>query len=240
VSHIEPHDHDSTPLWAPDAIGLHRCPGSRFRLRPLCENPINVPKEIRVTRVPRPVAVLLLAPVLLVAGLLGGCSGSTAPPPAVPATWPVPADPQAAAAKAGLPMLGSEMLEIHYHAHLDLLIRGVAVAVPAYIGIDLKKQQISPLHTHDTSGVAHIESATDIPFTLGQFFAEWGQPLNANHIGPATVGAGEKLRVYLNGQELAGDPAAAKFVAHGEYYFWLGPADGTPSVPSSYTFPAGQ
>lgn len=33
---------------------------------------------------------------------------------------------------------------------------------------------ISPLHTHDTTGSLHTESATAVPNRLGQFFTEWG------------------------------------------------------------------
>src|SRR5262249_26867944 len=81
-------------------------------------------------------------------------------------------------------MLGQEELAVHYHAHLDVLVNGQPVPVPADLGIDEARRLISPLHTHDDTGVIHIESATNAPFTLGQFFAEWGQPLRATQVGP--------------------------------------------------------
>jgi hypothetical protein len=32
----------------------------------------------------------------------------------------------------------------------------------------------SPLHTHDTSGIIHVESPTVRSFTLGEFVDLWG------------------------------------------------------------------
>ena len=157
-----------------------------------------------------------------------------------PATWAAPLDTSAAAQKAGLPMLGQEMLAVHYHAHLDVIVDGQHITVPASIGIDDIRQAISPLHTHDTTGVVHIESAQDIPFTLGQFFTEWGQPLTTHQVGPKTISSGEVLRVYRNGKPVTGNPAALKFQAHDEIAVWVGPSNATPNVPTNYQFPAGQ
>jgi hypothetical protein len=157
-----------------------------------------------------------------------------APPPSV---WPLPDDPKAAAQKAGLAMLDREMFAVHYHAHLDVVVRGVRVTVPAGVGIDARRGLISPLHTHDVTGIVHIESAEDIPFTLGQFFTEWGQPLSATRIGPVTVVEGEQLRVYRNGDRVPGDPAKLKFTEHAEIVVWVGSAGAQPKVPTSYDFP---
>jgi hypothetical protein len=184
---------------------------------------------------------------LLSVVLLGGCAAkSTAPPvddgvpsATLPAAWTGPADVSAAAAKAGLPMLTQEILTVHYHAHLDVIVRGVRIAVPAFIGIDQVKQRIAPMHTHDTSGVVHIESATDIPFTLGQFFTEWDQPLTAGRVGPVVLTAGEQLRIYRDGTLVSGDPAALKLTAHAEVVVWVGSATEHPDVPTQYTFAHG-
>ncbi|HEX6499443.1 MAG TPA: hypothetical protein VF054_10475 [Micromonosporaceae bacterium] len=168
-------------------------------------------------------------------------AGPTAAAPAPASTsWAVPADASAAAKAAGLPMLGEEKLTVHYHSHLDVLVDGQPVQVPAGIGIDEARQKISPLHTHDTTGVVHIESATDVPYTLGQFFTEWGQPLNAHQVGPVAVASGQTLRVYRNGQQVDGDPGALRLGAHDEIVVWVGPADQQPQVPTSYNFPAGE
>jgi hypothetical protein len=166
-------------------------------------------------------------------------TSTSAPSGPATADWALPADASAAATRAGLPMLGQEMLAVHYHAHLDVLVRGQTITVPAHIGIDEVRQRISALHTHDTSGVVHIESAQDIPYTLGQLFTEWGQPLTTSQVGPVHVQTGEQVRVYRNGTLVSGDPAALKFAAHDEIVVWLGPASQQPQVPTGYSFPNG-
>jgi hypothetical protein len=136
-------------------------------------------------------------------------------------------------------MLAQEVLTVHYHTHLDVIVNGQPVTVPAYIGIDLNRQKISPLHTHDTTGVIHIESGENIPFTLGQFFTEWGQMLTRQQVGPVTVQPGQQVRVYRNGQLVSGDPASVVFKAHDEDVVWVGPSSEQSQVPSSYSFPNG-
>jgi hypothetical protein len=154
-------------------------------------------------------------------------------------TWPLPADPSAAAQKAGLQMLGEEELAVHYHSHLDIVAGGKRVVVPQYVGIDVAQQKISALHTHDTSGIVHIESAKDVPFTLGQFFTEWGQPLSTTAVGPVTAGSGEKVIVYRNGSPVAGDPAKLVLKNHDEIFIYVGAPAAQPAVPASYAFPQG-
>jgi hypothetical protein len=171
---------------------------------------------------------------------LATASGAVATPtPGTTTGWGLPADPSAAAKAAGLPMLGEETLTVHYHAHLDVLVDGRPVPVPAGIGIDETKRLISPLHTHDGTGVVHIESAKDVPFTLGQVFAEWGQPLTDRHVGPVTLTSGQVLRVFRNGQQASGDPAALRLGAHDEIVVWVGASDAQPKVSASYSFPPG-
>jgi hypothetical protein len=176
---------------------------------------------------------------LAACSLLSNDKGTPERPSQADLVWPVPADASAAAEKAGLQMLGQEMLAVHYHAHLDVLINGGRVKVPPYIGIDLNKKSITALHTHDSSGIIHIESANDTPFTLGQVFTEWGQPLTATQVGQVKVPAGSELRVYRNGELADGDPNALKLNAHDEIEVWVGPTGDKPKVPSSFNFPQG-
>jgi hypothetical protein len=199
-------------------------------------------------------ATYLAAIAAAVALTLTGCAGSAHPAPSTTSSsprlagpqvapestsWAAPADASAAVRAAGLPMLGEEKLAVHYHAHLDVLVNGQPVPVPAGLGIDEARHLIAPLHTHDDSGIVHIESATDVPFTLGQVFTEWGQPLRTNQVGPLTLTTGQALRVYRNGQTVTGDTAALRLGAHDEIVVWVGPADQQPQVPASYTFPPG-
>jgi hypothetical protein len=137
-------------------------------------------------------------------------------------------------------MLGSEGQVEHIHAHLDVIVNGKAVTVPALIGIDEAGQQISPLHTHDTTGVIHIESPKKADFTLGQVMTEWDVALTQDSIGALKTGNGNELHVYVNGKEQAGNPGAIKLTAHQEIAVVYGNANDKVKVPSSYAFPSGE
>lgn len=127
--------------------------------------------------------------------------------------WPAPADASAAVAAAGLPMLRREGNVEHIHAHLDVLVDGAPVAVPANIGIDMRRRTISPLHTHDASGVIHIESPVQRQFSMGEFFSEW-LVLSADNIGGLRAGNGKVVRVFVNGTPQSGNPGAIMLGAH--------------------------
>lgn len=151
--------------------------------------------------------------------------------------WPAPQDASAAAKRAGLPVYGEEKLEVHYHAHLDVYVDGRHVLVPAGIGIDERRQRISPLHTHDTSGVVHVEAPKPRPFTLGQVFTEWGVPFSASRLGQFHASPGHPLAVYVNGEKATGDPGKVRLAPHQEIAVVYGKAP-TP-LPTSYDFPPG-
>src|SRR5262245_28549840 len=55
-----------------------------------------------------------------------GVTLSQAPPP-----WPLPADARPYIAAAGLSVDPTESLQVHYHAHVDIIANGAAVTVPA-------------------------------------------------------------------------------------------------------------
>jgi hypothetical protein len=62
-----------------------------------------------------------------------------------------------------------EQAAFHIHTHLDILINGKSYTIPPQIGI-IPGKCFYWLHTHDESGVVHIESPVTRNFTLGQFF----------------------------------------------------------------------
>ncbi|GIF46027.1 hypothetical protein DFJ67_5459 [Asanoa ferruginea] len=160
--------------------------------------------------------------------------GRTDPPP-----WAVPADTAAQVKAAGLPMLGTEGTTEHIHAHVDVVVNGQPVVVPAGIGIDEATGELSPLHTHDTSGVIHVESPVQADFSLGQVFTEWQVSLSGDHIGGLKAGNGEELHAYVNGKPYQGDPAAILLHAHDEIALVYGTAAQQANPPASFTFPAG-
>ena len=113
-------------------------------------------------------------------------------------------------------MLGSEGAVEHIHTHLDVLVDRQPVVVPALIGIDQARGTISPLRTHDRSGVIHIESALKRQFSLGGFFSEWAVSLSGDHIGALRAAGAKTVRVFINGKQHDGNPAAIMFGHHDE------------------------
>ena len=76
--------------------------------------------------------------------------------------------------------MGTKML-MHIHPQLSVKVNGQPVTVPQEIGIDkslwrdhsLDKygmQGMSPLHTHDGSGMIHVESSVERDYTLGEYW----------------------------------------------------------------------
>src|SRR4029453_11745206 len=134
-----------------------------------------------------------------------------------PAPWaPDTADLAERLAAIGVPPLSPvEQTAVHIHQHLDLFVDGREVPVPAGIGID-PAVGYAPLHTHDASGVIHVESPTDRTYTLGDFFAVWGVRLTPSCLGGYCAGGGRQLRVYVDGRAYPGDPTTLALAAHQE------------------------
>lgn len=159
-----------------------------------------------------------------------------------PPPWPLPANAAPYIEAAGLTVLSAEQLEVHYHAHLDVIDDGTKVTVPAGIGFLVaqgKVKGITELHTHDTSGILHVESAKNVPYTLGQAFTEWGVALSSTQVGGLDADATHELQVYVNGRRFTGDPATIRLKEHLEIALWFGPTGTKPTVPKSFRFPAG-
>lgn len=158
----------------------------------------------------------------------------------VPATlppWPVPADTITGARAAGLIVNNMEGTVQHFHAHLDIIVNGKPVTVPANLGISVAEQAISELHTHDTRGVLHIESSSrNERFILGQAFTEWRVKLTSTSLGGLTTDGKNTLTAYVDGTKWTGDPAAIELKPHREIALVFGPADQKVNVPSSYAF----
>lgn len=111
--------------------------------------------------------------------------------------------------------------------------------MPANLGIDLRAGVLSELHTHDTSGVLHVEAPdTGRRYLLGQLFSEWNVRLDAAHLGGLTAGTARTLTAYVDGKQVTGEPARIELRAHREIALVFGGA-GAKGVPSRYTFPAG-
>ncbi len=95
---------------------------------------------------------------------------------------------------------------------------------------------ISPLHTHNTTGIIHTESATPTPNTLGQLFTEWGVTLSQTCVGeyctPQTP-----IAFYVNGTLYTGDPTSLQLTDRLEIAVIIGTPPAT--IPSSADFSQG-
>jgi hypothetical protein len=137
---------------------------------------------------------------------------------------------------ANLEALAAEGTVMHIHQHLDIVINGQPIVIPADIGVGASF--ISPMHSHDTTGILHVESPVKKDFTLGQFFTEWGIKFDDSCIATFCADASHKLVVGANGQPITN---AKDYVlkAHDEIEVWYGPSDQTPTLIPSYTFTGG-
>jgi hypothetical protein len=131
-----------------------------------------------------------------------------------------------------LTALSQEALAFHIHQHLDLYVKGKKVVLPAGVGFTADGR-ITELHTHDTSGLIHVESPIDRPYSLGQLFGEWGVWLSANRIGDARG----KVQWWVNGKKRPGNPANLALKSHQQIVVALGQPPLV--IPKSYKFPAG-
>jgi hypothetical protein len=160
-----------------------------------------------------------------------------------PPPWPANSDALRPRLQAiGLPALSSQGTALHIHQHLDLYVAGKRVTIPADIGIAQTASGIlfSPIHTHDTSGIIHVESPTVGPFTLGEFFDVWGVRFTSDCLGGDCNSGGAQLRVYVNGHLATRDPTAIRLTSHEEIVVAYGTQAQLPSpIPSAYTFPIG-
>jgi hypothetical protein len=138
-------------------------------------------------------------------------------------------------AAAGLSQLGTEGEVVHIHQHLDIYVNGKHIKIPTGVGI-YDGQYLTELHTHDSTGVLHVESPKKETFDLGQFFAVWGVRLDNNCIGgycrPDTP-----WKIYVDGKEYTGDPGELALTKHEEIAIVIGTPPKT--VPSRYSFPGG-
>jgi len=130
----------------------------------------------------------------------------------------------------GIKCQTSEQVAYHIHAHLAIYASGDPQAVPAGIGIP-GGRCLYWLHTHDATGVIHVESPAQRAYTLGQFFDIWGQPLSTSQVGRASG----QVTVFLNGKRFSGDPRSIKLTPHALIQLDVGKV----VPPQPFTFPAG-
>ncbi|HEY2965937.1 MAG TPA: hypothetical protein VGJ99_06595 [Actinomycetota bacterium] len=137
-------------------------------------------------------------------------------------------------------------------------MNGKPVVVPAGIGIDIAdpavhrrivdgapaygyikrcpRPCISPLHTHDVTGVIHIEAPAETRFTLGELFQEWGVRLDDSCVG-GYCEPDASIVVFVDGRRHSGALAAIELDPDEEIAVVIG----TPpnSIPATFDVPPG-
>ena len=156
--------------------------------------------------------IVLLVAALWCAAALTACGSSskdaaseTTTATTVPGVvvWPRPDNTMDLAEAAGVVIDDQEHLDYHEHALLKITRDGEVVQVPANIGVG--ESTISELHTHDTSGTLHLESASEISFTLGNFFDTWGVELSETCVGEYCT-PDDNVTFTVDGKPYDGDP----------------------------------
>jgi hypothetical protein len=154
----------------------------------------------------------------------------------------VPDAPQGGLGQAvdGIDCGTQEYATLHVHTHLAIYNNGKLIQVPPYIGFAPNPATggcLYWIHTHDGSGVIHLE-APDLappqggPYTLGMLFDIWGQPLQPDDI----AGLKGTVTAYVNGEKYAGDLRTIPLLSHQQIVLEIG----TPVVPPpNYVLPAG-
>jgi hypothetical protein len=167
------------------------------------------------------VGVIVVAAAIGLFVLVGGNSTDQGPPSSAVTSLPSPDtlpgimksqpwpnntnDLPARLAALDLPELSDTAGALHHHVQMYIYVDGNPVVIPMNIG--LSSQAASPLHTHDTTGLVHVESADpNFQPVLGQFMDVWGVYFTNTCLGDQCNEGNKQLRVFLNGQQYVGDP----------------------------------
>ena len=134
----------------------------------------------------------------------------------------------------------------HVDAHLPhplashVIANGTQRAIPLAVGVDnpfeIQNFVIAAgcyywLHTHDATGIIHVEAPQTGTYTLGQFFDIWGQPLSRENVAGFTG----TVTAYVDSTLYTGDLTAIDFQEHRQITLIVGTVPDTLPV---YAFPS--
>ncbi len=107
--------------------------------------------------------------------------------------------------------------ELHYHVALNIVVNGKLAPLPAQVGFG-PNGCLNWIHTHDSTGVVHIEAPTGSrTFVLGDFLDIWQnypggsfpykpQVISSTQFLGLPLNSTQTLTIYVNGQKYTGDP----------------------------------
>jgi hypothetical protein len=103
----------------------------------------------------------------------------------------------------GIPCQSSDQTGMHIHAHVTIYINGKRVPIPADIGIAPDGSCGYWIHTHDASGIIHIEAPADSAFVLGNFLDIWSGQFRQRGY-PSQLADPAGWQMYLGGKHVTG------------------------------------
>jgi len=186
------------------------------------------------------VAIVVIALLVVKPGGSSGTSNASSPLPGIqtrPPPWPPElADLRQRIQKLGLPASASMAANLHHHDLLQIFDHGKPVEVPQSIGINPTAGFLTSLHTHDNSGIIHVESPTQRSFNLGEFFDVWGVRLSQTCIGGLCTSGQNQLLAYVDGKPWSGDPRSIPLKQHEDIVLTYGTSSEQPNpIPSGYS-----
>src|SRR4029453_15429326 len=115
---------------------------------------------------------------------------------------PWPAQGAASAPPPDAPGPPPEGTTMHEHANVQVFVRGKNERIPTDIGIDAAKGTIQSIHTHDDTGLVHLESSQSREFTLADFFGVWGVRFTPSCLGAYCNDGDNRPQVFVDGEEV--------------------------------------
>jgi len=124
----------------------------------------------------------------------------------------------------GIQCGATEGIAYHEHAHLTLIDVGKPVRVPALLGTNAKC--LYWVHTHDASGLIHMEAPQNVRPTLSTVVDIWGEPdqtVSRTQFFDTRATPKQTMRVYVNQRLYTGDPRKIVLLKHTTIAMELGP-----------------
>lgn len=87
---------------------------------------------------------------------------------------------------------------MHIHPRVRIIVNGQDVPIPTNVGISAQGYQ--PIHTHDATGMLHIEAPIVRDFHLKDFFDTWGFVFSKQEVAGWYTNAAQPFTMTVNNQ----------------------------------------
>jgi hypothetical protein len=141
-----------------------------------------------------------------------------------------------ACARTGERRLGAHV-ELFAHRRVVIVPAGIGMAPPLQArGAYVRAARCSyPVRTREPTGLLELDPRAG-PFTLGDLFAIWGQPLSATRLAGFRALPGTSVAAYLDGRPWPGDPRTMPLRHHAVIVLEIA---GHVPPHATYRFPSG-